>query len=290
MADGSKWKLRFTAEEIAAYLKESYQEISKEYKQQQHAAEKLKTQVFSFERAQAMAKDVYLKGGMKQWREKKRRLDKSGETIAHAKEAYERSARDFAAVPKPKWYQSGKDYQMRATRLAQTKAQIDDLEKEYATKTAALQSEKEHMDARCQSPAGIEKIAAITKGILWKNQPLANKYEEAAKRAAVTYEQLAEIKDLQKAVQQQVHLDKGRPLTYSTRLDEKTPPAAKGQAKYKGSHPLGYGDERSLMNAARNIARGRFSDHLKFDEHHKDFAAMDQTEREAELERTERLL
>ena len=179
---------------------------------------------------------------------------------------------------------------MRATRLAQTKAQIDDLEKEYATKTAALQSEKEHMDARCQSPAGIEKIAAITKGILWKNQPLANKYEEAAKRAAVTYEQLAEIKDLQKAVQQQVHLDKGRPLTYSTRLDEKTPPAAKGQAKYKGSHPLGYGDERSLMNAARNIARGRFSDHLKFDEHHKDFAAMDQTEREAELEHTERLL
>ena len=290
LADGSKWKLRFTAEEIAAYLKESYQEISKEYKQQQHAAEKLKTQVFSFERAQAMAKDVYLKGGMKQWREKKRRLDKSGETIAHAKEAYERSARDFATVPKPKWYQSGKDYQMRATRLAQTKAQIDDLEKEYAAKTAALQSEKEHMDARCQSPAGIEKIAAITKGILWKNQPLANQYEEAAKRAAATYEQLAEIKDLQKAVQQQVHLDKGRPLTYSTRLDEKTPPAAKGQAKYKGSHPLGYGDERSLMNAARNIARGKFSDHLKFDEHHKDFAAMDQTEREAELERTERLL
>jgi len=61
LATGSKRKLRFTAREIAVYLKQSYLMLSRQYKQQQRTADYLKKKVISFERANAMARKVYLK-------------------------------------------------------------------------------------------------------------------------------------------------------------------------------------------------------------------------------------
>lgn len=61
LATGSKRKLRFTAREIAVYLKQSYLMLSRQYKQQQRIADQLNKKVISFERANAMARKVYLK-------------------------------------------------------------------------------------------------------------------------------------------------------------------------------------------------------------------------------------
>ena len=281
LANDKNTQTRFTAQEISEYLRHSYAELSKEYKAQQYQADQLKKQVLTFERAQAMAKNVYLKGSLKVWREQKRQLDKDIAKVQKARSAYRQAAEKFAALPKPKWYQNSKDYKAQAAQVEQMQASVERMEKACNHRNAKLQADMEHYAELCASAAGKEKIAAITQGILRKNQPQAALYAETKGKASATYARLTEIKELQKAVMRQVALDHGKRITYGTQ---------KQLQPQQLSHVVGGG----AIDVARGIAQRHggsgLSINLQERENRKDYAAMDKTDQEAEKEQTIRLL
>lgn len=163
LANDHGTKTRFTAQEISDYLRHSYAELSKEYKAQQRQSDQLKKQVITFERAQVIAKNVYLKGSLKTWREDKRQLDKDIAKVQKARSAYEQAAEKFAALPKPKWYQNTKDYKAHAAQVEQMRASIERMEKACNQRNARLQADMEHYAVLCASATGKENVAANPK-------------------------------------------------------------------------------------------------------------------------------
>ena len=219
-----------------------------------------------------MAKNVYLKGRLKTWREQKHQLDQDISKVQKARSAYEQAAEKFAALPKPKWYQNGKDYKAGATQVEQMRASVERMEKACNQRNAKLQADMEHYAELCASNAGKAKISAITQGILRKNQPQAAQYAEAKGKASATYARLKEIKELQKAVTHQVALDHGKHITYGTQ---------KQQQPQQLTRAVGGG----AMDVARDIASKHggsgLSVNLQERENRKDYAAMDKTDQEA---------
>ena len=282
LTDGYKRQTRFTAGEISSHLKHSYTELSKTYKQQQHQADMLKKQVISFERAEAIAKNIYLKGGMKHWREEKRQLEKGYQALQRAKIAYEQEANAFAVRPKPRWYQSNTGYNAKAAAIEKMRTDIQNLEVTYEQKNSQLQTEIERMNALCSSQSGKDKIAAITQGILRKNQPQAEAYENAKAIASGTYAQILEIKKLQTAVTKQVAVDGNKNLTYSARKFAEQPKRTVAAG--------GVGMMEEANDSSRKHGGSRLAIDLKESDNEKDWNAMDRTDKEAEQELTKRLL
>ncbi len=155
---------------------------------------KQEKKVFSLERAEAMAKDVFVKGEYKKLRKELRDLRKrEGYYESDLKKLEElRKTGDAAAVQKEE------------SRLAQMKSEID------STKDR-LENKRIELDRRCKEPQAIEKIAEITKGILNKNQPEKARRDLLSKKVA---ECNGKIKDIEKKISElRSALRKERPQT-----------------------------------------------------------------------------
>lgn len=286
----SEEKTRFTAKEIDAYLKQSYIVYSKDYKVQKQQADLLFQKVISLERATVMARDVYTKGAFKALRGEKRRLEKERVRLEAFRRKFEKAEADFSLIPKPKWYQDGTDYHRQEENLSLQKQELLRDENAWNEKIVFCQNREKKLEAVCNKPDARGKIASITQGILQKNKVARDSYLAARQRAGELYGKVRKIQDLQKGIRRQMELDGKKDISYTLK-------SASGVASSEGKvDRLGFGENRILSIAqaidSRRKAVGGGSVVIRLDaeDEELDFDAIDVTDREAEMEKSERLL
>lgn len=151
------------------------------------AQAKQEKNVFSLERSEEIAKNIYVNGAYKTLREDIRNLQKQ-ETY------YENDLRKLEELRS-----SGGDIktiQEEEHRLATVRIELDQIK-------VRLNETKQDLDKRCAEPKALDKITAIQKGILAKNQPektrrdyLAKKVTECKNRIKELDEKINELKKL----------------------------------------------------------------------------------------------
>lgn len=285
----SEGKTRLTAKEIAVYLKQSYISMSQEYKQQQQLLSKLSKQVISFDRAASIAKNTFLKGNLTKLNEQKHFLEKEEKRIAVARLQYQEATESFKVMPQPKWYQGKDEYNLKLKNLTDMKSTLLARENSQSQKLAQLKMDMASLKELCSSPAGKEKISEITTGILRKNKPLADKYTALNQKATMLSAKICEVKELQKNVHRQIVLDDGKQISY-TLAQPSTEKTLRGHTggKYKENDIF---DTARRMNLPKNAVGGAgLAAKINTQEKELDYDAMNQTDRVAEMERTERLM
>lgn len=172
--------------------------------------------VFSLERAEAMAKDVFVKGEFKKLRKELRDLKKREGYYAEDMKKLEqlRASGDMAAVQKEE------------ARLAQIRSELDSTKQN-------LESRRIDLERRCSDPKAIEKIADITKGIMNKNQPeknrrdlLAKKVEECQGKLNEVKKEIADLKKVLKDEKAQTRFKVAKPANHpEMQLPQQTGPS-----------------------------------------------------------------
>ena len=285
----SEEKTRFTAKEIDAYLKQSYIVHSKDYKKQQQQADMLSQKVISLERATVMARDVYTKGAFKAIRGEKRRLEKERVRLEAFRGKFEKEESEFSLIPKPKWYQDGTAYHRQEESLSIQKQELLRGENAWKEKFASCQNREKELEAVCKKPDAREKIASITQGILRKNKVARDSYLAAKQRAGELYGKVRKIQDLQKGIRRQMEIDGKKGISYTLK-------SASGVTSSEGkADRLGFGENRILsiaqaIDSRRKAVGGSVVIRLDAEDEELDFDAIDVTDREAEMEKSERLL
>ncbi len=160
-------------------LRELYKErkmLINRLKKLEASLAKQEKKVFSYERAEAMARDVFVKGEYKKLRKELRDLKKrEGYYASDLKKLEElRASGDTAAVQKEE------------ARLAQMKSEID-------STRVRLEKTRADLDKRCSEPKAVEKIADITKGILNKNQAEKTRRDLLSKKVAECHEKISGV-------------------------------------------------------------------------------------------------
>ncbi len=285
----SEEKTSFTAKEIRAYLKESYIVCARDYKIQQRLAEQLKKKVISLERATAMAKNVYTKGAYKELRKEKRKLENEKTKLDSLWRDFKEKEAEFTAKPKPRWYQDSTSYRKQEDEIEVQRRELIALENDWRNRSDSCQGREKELDDSCMAPAAQDKIAAITKGILRKNTAGREQYLAASKKAGTLYEKMKRIQLLQKGIERQIAIDGKKDIAYAL-----SPMAGNSHSGAKTGRAVS-GEERILaiaqaIKAGKNANGGSIVIRLDTAGEELDFDALDQTDREAEMEKSERLL
>ena len=281
-------KTRFTAKEVAAYLKQAYILYAKDYKIQQRQADKLAKSVISVDRATFIARNLYVKGAFKKLRADKRSLEKEKRELSALRRDYETGVTLFRSMQKPKWYQDGTPYRSRERELASQREMLLAREKAcQEAETACIATERE-LNAKCDTAAGQKKIAAITQGILRKNGPVAEQYHAASQKASKLYAKVKKIQELQVGIRHQIVLDGQKGISYTTICGRDKPCHQTSGRPQSGEQCVL--DIALAMKSGRNMIGGSVVIRLDADDEELDFEAIDQTDREAEMEKSDRLM
>ena len=281
-------KTRFTAKEVAAYLKQAYILYAKDYKIQQRQADKLAKSVISVDRATFIARNLYVKGAFKKLRADKRSLEKEKRELSMLRRDYENRVTLFRSVQKPKWYQDGTPYRAKEQELASQREMLLAREKAYQEAEATCSATEHELNAKCDTSAGQKKIAEITQGILRKNKSVAEQYHTASQKASKLYAKVKKIQELQVGIRRQIVQDGQKGISYtSICVEEKSRHQANGRPQSGEQCVL---DIAQAMKSRRNMVGGGVVIRLDADGEELDFEAIDQTDREAEMEKSERLM
>ena len=170
------YEKEYTGEDLLNALYKERKILRNHLRKLQKSLADQEKKVFSLERAEAMAKDRFVKGDFKKLREEFRKLRKrEGYYDVDLKKLDElRISGDMAAVPKEE------------VRLAQMKEENDSTRQKLETWQADL-------DRRCSEPKAVEKIAEITKGILNKNQGEKKRRDYLVRKVSECNEKIKEI-------------------------------------------------------------------------------------------------
>lgn len=200
----------YTAKDIGVILQASKNNLQKEFDTRKKALEKLNNKVISLPRAKEMALDVFTKHAFKEIRERRRELKKEESRIEAAKQELETAKASFAQLTKPKWYHSRTEkdsYQSKEDHIHDLSATITQREDALSAKMKALGIEAAKLEARCAEPDAVAKITEITLGILQKNKPISDRYQELSIQQKATKEMLSETIGLEKGVKLQIAHD-----------------------------------------------------------------------------------
>lgn len=197
----------FTAKEISAVLQSVAENLKSETYKIKRTMDKLAPKVIFLNRAGEMAKNIYVNGEFKQLRENHALLKKERSRIDHAAIEYEDAKKSFAAIKPPKWYQDKSAYKQEEAKLLTMKNILDNREATYIAKIQELEQKQSELETRCQSPAALDKIKAITLGILEKNKPIADKYKSLSLKHKALIAKSQKVNNLLKASKKQLSHD-----------------------------------------------------------------------------------
>ena len=137
----------------------------------------------------------------------------------------------------------------------------------------------------CSTPQAQQRIAAITQGILAKNQPCVTKYNQLNEQILKTQQRLTHITTLQKAVHQQALKDSTQGILYQveppstdTMARPNQPRAAQNHAKLAAAESIG--THQPISSGGSVVIR------LSAQDEELDFDVLDQTERDNEIEKS----
>lgn len=210
-------KEHFTAKEIAEDLSSSIKELTTEQAKNIKKIKELSHKVISLPRAEEMAMNIFTKGEMKALREQQRLIQKDSDRLDVARTEYKKAQQTFAALPKPSWFQSKDTYRAEEEKLKEMKHTLSQREKAFDATVDKISAETDRLASLCESDAGQRKIAEITRGILMKNAPIAEKYAALTERQVAVNKQLKQITGLKQGVATQAMADKGKNITYKVK-------------------------------------------------------------------------
>jgi hypothetical protein len=214
LSDPATPKARFTAKEVATTLRASIKNLDAEINDRAKILGKLSSRMISLPRAKEMAKDVFAQGAYKNLREKRQLLKKELPRIETAKKEYLLAEQEFLEMEKPRWYQKKDTYNAEAKRIAEMKNVVTLRENKFNSQLKNIDMEFVLLETKCTSPAVQRKVAQIALGILTKNKPITQKYNDLSKKQTLALSNRKELKNLQSTVQHQIQLDRGKHISY----------------------------------------------------------------------------
>jgi len=201
----------YSIEQVEKLLMKTQDELTVDYEKDISSLQKLETRVISYDRAIAMAKDVYVKGAFKKLRENTRALNKKEKSFSNKKVQYEKKALDFSKQDKPGFWKNKElqlTYENQKEDLQQLYSQLSIQEKSIQAEKNELAQEQKRLNSLCNTTEGKAKIENIAMGILRKNQPIKEQYEILLKKTDSVSESLQHTKKQIKAVKDYAHSDK----------------------------------------------------------------------------------
>jgi hypothetical protein len=217
LAAKEKAKPRFSALEIKTSLELSYKNLQTQRQKNSNQLKSLRSKMITPGRAAAMAKNIYTKGAFNSLGDEFAALKKDSIRLDKAREEYANLEDAFSFIEKPRWYQNKNDYVEKEKHLLETKSILDQRENDFKTKENALQSEENRLNALCSTDSSKQKIAEITAGILIKNQPITNTYNQLFVKSTSMKKDAAELSTIIKSIENQVACDKGENITYQVK-------------------------------------------------------------------------
>ena len=277
--------LRFSAREIEDYLRYASFQLNKDVKSQQQQLEQIGQQRISFERATAIAQNIFVKGAFKQLRQKRQQLKKENDRLAAAQKELQQEKELLSSMPKPKWYQNKDSYKAQQAKVSNLDQAYQERIAAFQQQSSALDQEENRLIAACSTPQAQQRIAAITQGILAKNQPCVTKYNQLNEQILKTQQRLTHITTLQKAVHQQALKDSTQGILYQveppstdTMARPNQPRASQNHAKLAAAESIG--THQPISSGGSVVIR------LSAQDEELDFDVLDQTERDNEIEKS----
>ncbi len=259
----------FTVQDISKYLQIEIHSLKTAIQRKSSELTALQKRLISPERAMLIAKANYLGDKYKELQEEAGKLKKEGVRIEAAAKEYQTARVAFDSLPKPKWYQSNKEYEAESARVAALAATLTQRQQEHANKQANLQKLQLAQEAQCNTPEAKAQIAAIATKVLEKDQSKQAKVEKLAASIPKMQERLQDLLLMHEAIKAELV------LTGPVKIrKEKTGGASPRRRMEDYAHSL----RPTIFHAGTGLT-------VSLHQHdQKDFDAMDRTEREAQEE------
>lgn len=197
----------YTMSDVRSLLMEQYRLAKEKFETQKTLVANVKKDVISYERAILMAEGKFTGGAYKKLRSDLRKLKKSENYLWHDEVQYK------ATLTSWEKYGEGNPYK---------KADIDAQKKRIDERLVAnhelrrnLEKEQARLEARCSTPNAKDMIHKIALGIMAKNQPAVQEYENAVARLGVLQERVTVTEERMAATRQRLISD-GDKTEYKT--------------------------------------------------------------------------
>ena len=261
--------ITLSTKDIRQYLDNEIRCLKKAIQLKSANLERMKKRLITPARATLIARSRYLKGADKVLRQEFRNLQKEAERIDIAAKEYETAKAEFAALTKPKWYQSNKTYNDKVARvlalgeaLQKRQQNLSDLQEQLNTRETLLKQQ-------CATPEAKSYIVKTAAKILQKNLANVTKAQKIDVPLQKLQGRLGDLLTIQAAIKAESLLE--QPLKLHKENTGGTSARRRVEdfvhSVIKPHHPAGSGLSVSLHK-----------------QDNRDFTAMDETEREAQSE------
>ena len=259
----------FTAQDINIYLREEIHSLKFAIQRKSSELDSLKKRLITPARANLIAQSVYLKGAPKRLRLEMRQLQKEASRIAVATTEYKAAKANFDSLPKPKWYQSSKEYEAESARVASLATVLQERQKALADRQAHLQDQQLQLEAKCNTPEAKEQISRIAAKVLKKDQPNQAKAAKLEATLNQLQERLKDVTLMHQAIKDELTL---------------TGPVRTHKEKTGGASARRRMEEYAQSRRASNLRMGGGLSISLGQRDQRDFEAMDEAEKAAQEE------
>lgn len=209
-------KTTFKTREVYDFIHRQYSELKEENWELLALKISLQRQIISPQRANAMAKNIFVRGEFKKLRERIRRFKKAEQRLTKRLLAYREKEeqfrkRDWSLFPHSSFLQDQYYLTKERTLLEMERTRLDQTK-------SSLQKKESELERLCNQPDAVKKIDEIAIGILRKNYRFVRQLEQVQSRENHLTERMAHVHDQLDALK--IHLDRD---TYSTRYKVVSP-------------------------------------------------------------------
>ena len=199
----------FKTSEVYDLIRRQYFGLKKEHEKTLERKFALQRQIISPQRALAMAKNIFVRGGFKKLRFDIRRYKKDEQRLTQKLFAFNQrekmfQSRDWTAYNRSAFLQEKYFLTKQKTLLEVEKARLANLK-------LALEQKQSELESLCQKPDSLKKIEEIASGILRKNLKFVRQLEIAEKRIKELAQRMNHAKDQLDALK--MRLDRDKPST-----------------------------------------------------------------------------
>ena len=261
--------INFSTKDIKHYLDSEVHSLKKAIQLKSADLEQLKKRLITPERANLIARSRYLKGADKALSQDIRNLQKEAERIAIVQKEYETAKAKFAALPKPKWYQSSKTHNEEAARVFDMDKALQERQQKYSCQQEQLHKQQTQLAQQCATPEAKSYITFIATRILQKDLGNITKAQKMVTALHNLQNRLGDVLTMQAAIKAELLLE--QPL------------------KLHKENTGGASARRRMEDVAHSLVKPHHSTGggLSVSLHqqdNRDFSAMNVTERDAQSE------
>lgn len=202
----------YTAKQVNHIINTKRFDLEQQIEAQQKDLIALYPKIISGKSAKFMAANIITNGGYKKLHEYKATLIRDSERLASLKKSNAELIAEMKGLSP-----SSEDYEDKKIAYDRNAKEITELSNQIVKNKKEAYALDNKIITQMKNPTEQTRLNNITKGILQKNLPLKNKYDAMLKNVTSMKQQLAKLTKLQKGVNAQVRLDKGKNITYGVK-------------------------------------------------------------------------